>query len=50
MDTAADLPKLANELAHSHFTDIEIDNIMARNWLRFLAESLQPGNMGAISG
>jgi membrane dipeptidase len=43
MDTVADLPKLANALAQAHFTDKEIDNILAGNWLRFLEGSLPTG-------
>jgi membrane dipeptidase len=40
MDNAADLPKIGDALAKAHFTDKEVGNIMAGNWLRFLEESL----------
>lgn len=43
MDTAADLPRIADALAEAHFADKEIDSILGGNWLRFLEESLQPG-------
>jgi membrane dipeptidase len=42
MDTAADLPRIAQALTEAHFADKEIDNILGGNWLRFLQESLQP--------
>jgi membrane dipeptidase len=49
MDSAADLPKIADALAEAHFTEKEIDNIMAGNWLRFLEESLQPATVRRVT-
>ncbi len=48
MDTATDLPKIADALAQAHFIDKEINNILADNWLRFLENSLPPGTSRVI--
>jgi microsomal dipeptidase-like Zn-dependent dipeptidase len=48
MDTAADLPKIADALTQADFIDKEINNILADNWLRFLEDSLPPGTSRVI--
>ena len=43
LDTIADLPRLADELAELSFTDEQIFDILGRNWIRFLEENLPAG-------
>lgn len=40
LDTAADLYKLGDALAHAKFSDADIDNILGMNWIRLLRRTL----------
>jgi membrane dipeptidase len=40
IDTAADLPRLADALANAGFKDAEIRGIMGENWVRILERGL----------
>ena len=42
LDTAADIPKTANALADSGFSDEDVTGIMGENWLRLLRRTLPP--------
>ncbi len=42
MDTAADLPKITDALAHAGYSDTDIVGMMGTNWLNFLKKTL-PG-------
>ena len=38
--TAADLPRLGNELSAANFSDDDVAAIMGGNWLRFFGQHL----------
>ncbi len=40
IETSADLPRLAEQLASHGFADREVAGIMGRNWIRFFSENL----------
>jgi membrane dipeptidase len=40
IETSADLPRLAQQLADHGFADREVTGIMGRNWIRFFSENL----------
>ena len=40
MDTATDLPKIADTLAHAGYSDLDISGIMGANWLNFIRKTL----------
>jgi membrane dipeptidase len=41
--TSADLPKIAEALSESGFSDADVTNIMGGNWLRFFRQALPAG-------
>ncbi len=40
LDTAADLPKIADALTQAGYSDADVVGIMGANWLNFLKKAL----------